>query len=213
MTELEKRGEDPNEKPVAVPEDGGSVSFERIRLYLERHPEAFNLAGEIDFHDGYVGEDWPHRGYALARKDVEDLLEDVDDVTSELSEVKEALNGLMEQKRQWAKDTAEAERLRNLVHSMRVNGARHHFVFDYDKYVEGVGRRVQFCKDCGKEKEHPAHFAQGSRYLDSRVVEEASEMALERVERFLKGLNVIQARQIAKELLKGLPYIDGLEDS
>lgn len=187
------------------------MSFERVRLYLERHPDLKEFS-KIDYHDGYVGEDWPHRGYALARKDIEDLLEDCEEYQSETMAAKEAFNNLVKQKQQWAKDRAEVERLTKMIHSMQFNGARHWFAFAYQRWSQELNRFVDYCRECNKDKEHPAHFAQGSRYLDSRVVERASEKALERVERFLKGLNVIRAREVAKELLEGLPYIDGPEE-
>lgn len=96
-----------------------------------------------------------------------------------------------------------------LIHSMRLNGARHHFAFAYDKYVEGAGQRLQFCSVCDKDKAHPAHFAQGSRYLDSREVEKAATDAQERLCRVLvgMGLNHRASLNTAREILRGLPGI------
>jgi hypothetical protein len=216
--ELEKRDNNPNEEPTAVPEGGGSVSFERVRLYLERHPEAFNLAGEIDYHDGYVGEDWPRRAYALPRKDIEDLLEDVEVATRELIEAKEAAENLLEQKRQWAKDAAEVEQLKALIQSMRMNGAQHHFAYGWQKYSEEQRRWIDHCKVCTKDYGHPAHFASGSKYLDSRVVEKQAVTAVKRVVEMLEGqgFRPLLAQNTARELLAGLPGIpepfDGEEE-
>jgi hypothetical protein len=194
------------QEEAEVPEGGGSVSFERVRLYLERHPESFNLAGEIDYHDGYVGEDWPRRGYALPRKDIEALLEDCDEYQREVSEAKEAANNLLQQKREWAKHKAQAQALNDMVLSMRMHGARHHFSYGYQRWFEGQGY-VDHCKVCDKDKGHPAHFASEATYLDSREVEKASLEALRRVESLLEGMGAARAHDIATEMLRGLPGI------
>jgi hypothetical protein len=210
MTELEKRGEDPNEESTEIPEGGGSVSFERVELYLERHPKASNLAWEIDFHDGYVGEDWPHRGYALARQDIEDLLKDAYDNTVDAAEARSTANNLLEQKKQWAKDAAEVEQLKALIHSMRHNGAAHHFAYGHQKYSEEKRRYVDHCKICGKDAGHPAHFANGgARYLDSREVEKQAFEAFKRVAALLEGqgFKPLTAHNTARELLAGLPGV------
>jgi hypothetical protein len=196
---------------VPVPEGGGSVSFERIQLYLERHPHAFNLANEIDFDDRYVGEDWPHRGYALARPDVEALLQDAQDATAEAGEAQEALNGLVEQKRQWAKDADEVKKLKDLVFSMRLNGAAHHFSFEGAKFIEGRGW-VPHCKICGKDDQHPAHFANGgARYVDSRDVVRARSRVREALIR--TGMTETLVDQIIDEIFFNLPGVKPLGES
>jgi hypothetical protein len=113
-----------------------------------------------------------------------------------------------------ARKIAELEtnvkQLTDMIASMRVNGARHHFVFAYDKHVESAGKRLQFCGECDKEKGHPAHFAQESRYLDSREVEKAAKAAQERLCNILEDgmkLNSRTALNTARELLQGLPGV------
>lgn len=209
MSELEKRDEDSNEESTAVPEGGGSVSFERVRLYLERHPDTENFAPEGDTHDDYVGEDWPYRFYALPRQDIEKILGDVDRAEAERGDAQEAYNNLIQQKTQWAKDRAEVEQLKALIQSMRYNGAQHHFTYGWQKYSEAERRYVDYCSVCTKDRGHPAHFAQGSKYLDSRVVERQAVTALKRVVEMLEGqgFKPLLAQNTARELLAGLPGI------
>lgn len=191
-----------------IPEDGGSVSFERVELYLERHPDKQEFS-KIDYDDGYVGEDWPHRGYALARKDIEQILEDANTAEAERGEVQEALNNLLEQKKEWVKHKAQVQALNDLVLSMRLHGARHHFNYGYQKYDAEARVFVDHCKVCDKDKGHPAHFAQGSRYLDSREVEKQAVATLKRVVELLEGqgFKPLLAQNTARELLKDLPGI------
>lgn len=200
------------QEEAEVPEGGGSVADERIRLYLERHPELFNLAGEIDFHDDYVGDCWPHRGYALARTDVEVLLGEIEEQTAEIAELREAYNTMTSEKAGLLKYKEQAEQLANIVQSMRLNGARHHFAFGHQRWVDGTGY-VDHCRECGKDKGHPAHFLSDAKYLDSRVVEKAAEEALRRVEDFLKSAHIVQPPAVARELLQAvlavLPSIEG----
>lgn len=111
-------------------------------------------------------------------------------------------------------DARKIAELEKMIASMRLNGARHHFVFAYDKYVETAGKRLQFCGECDKEKGHPAHFAQGSRYLDSREVEKAAQEAQERLCNVLEDgmkLNPRTALNTARELLQGLPGISDFQ--
>jgi len=125
------------------------------------------------------------------------LIFELNEAVTNLTEYKEGLE-------QRVKD------LEALIASMRLNGARHHFVFAYDRHMEEAGRRLQFCRDCDKEKEHPAHFAQGSRYLDSREVEKAARAAQERLCNLLVDgmkLGHMTALNTARELLQGLPGI------
>jgi hypothetical protein len=210
MTELEKRGEGPNEESVEIPDGGGSVSYKRVQLYLERHPEMFNLAGEIDFHDGYVGKDWPRRGYALARKDIEDLLSDIEEHVSEIAELNEAYQTLSNEKLELLKSKDRADRLEKLVQSMVFNGARHHFVYAHQQWIEGRGW-TNHCRECGKDQGHPAHFAQGAKYMDSREVEKQAREAKARVLSLLmgQGMGPETAQNVARDLLKVLP---GIED-
>jgi hypothetical protein len=201
------------QEKAEVPEGGGSVSFERVKLYLDRHPEIFNLAGEIDWHDGYVGQDWPHRGYALARKDVESLLSDCEEYQQEAMEARRAANNLVEQKKEWTKNRAQVQALNDMVLSMRFHGARHHFVYAHQKYDVDSRRYVDHCRDCDKERDHPGHFGSSAKYMDSREVEKASRKALERVEDFLKGLGIGPSAAVARELLEGLPGVETKEGS
>jgi hypothetical protein len=189
---------------VEIPDGGGPTTDERVRHYLERHPDKAYF-GVQDYDDFYVSDDWPRRAYALPRKDIETLLSDIDEYTGEIAELQEAYKTLSAEKAGLLKYKDQAERSDAVIKSMRLNGARHHFVFAYDKYVEAAGRRLQFCRDCDKDKGHPAHFGQGSRYLDSREVEKASSVALERVADFLRGLGIGPAAAVSQELLAGLP--------
>lgn len=211
MTELEKRDEDPNEESTAVPEGGGSVSFERVERYLRNLPEVKNLGPRIDYDDAYVGEDWPRRAYALPRQDIEALLEDCQNYLAESVDARETTDNLLEQKRQWVKDADELDRLKKLIHSMRFNGARHHFAYGYQRYNEEQRRYIDHCSVCTKDRGHPAHFGEGSRYLDSREVERQAVEALRRVVEFLEGnplhFQPLVAQNTARELLAGLPGI------
>lgn len=96
-----------------------------------------------------------------------------------------------------------------LIYSLRLNGAGHHFQYGYQKH-DGT-RYVDHCGICQKDRGHPAHFAQGARYLDSREVEGAAKAAQERLVNVLEDHAVLGSRtalNTAREILRGLPGIE-----
>lgn len=194
------------QEPDHPREDGLLYAEERVRKYVELYQYP-SLAGEILYDDAFKSEEWPRRAYALSRKDLVEILRDLEIYEDELSKANS--RAVLDAKK-IAHQEQTIERLEQLVASMRLNGARHHFSFAYDKYVEEEGKRIQFCRDCDKEKDHPAHFAQGSRYLDSRHVEKAAKAAQERLCNFLVDgakLGYMASLNTAREILNGLPGI------
>jgi DNA repair exonuclease SbcCD ATPase subunit len=125
------------------------------------------------------------------REDLEDLQNQKQDLEEKVKALEKAL-------------TKERE----MVQSLRFNGARHWFAFDHQKMVDGVF--VDFCSVCTRDRGHPAHFQSGSKYLDSRDVEKAAQAAQSRLEAFLRsGLSMgpKMAPWTVLELLAGLPGI------
>jgi hypothetical protein len=204
------------------------TAVERVALFVELYDHP-NLGAEIVSDDRFRSDAWPRRMYALDRKDVVEVLKDlasaeemnalqrkdieelqakIEDMKEEQDRYEENIVGDMNE--QAINDARKIAELEKMIASMRLNGARHHFVFAYDKFVEAAGKRLQFCGDCDKEKGHPAHFAQDARYLDSREVEKCAEEAQERLCNVLVDgmkLNHRAALNTARELLQGLPGI------
>lgn len=171
------------------------------------------MAKEFLVQEGQSPED-------LAREN-ETLREDAEDYNNRIEDLKSQVERLTSERDQaLASSVSEGleQRVRDLealIASMRVNGARHHFVYGYQKdlnaHVPGSPQNwVDHCRDCDKEKGHPAHFAQGAQYLDSREVEKAALAAQERLCNILVDgmkLNHRTALNTARELLRGLPGI------
>ncbi len=182
----------------------------RVRLFMELYPHP-SISGEIVSDDRFRSEEWPRRMYALAREDLVEVLRDLEIYEDELS--KANARAIQDAKRidRLEKSLKTKE---DLVDSMRLNGARHHFAYAYQKH-DGT-RFVDHCKVCDKEQEHPAHFFQKAKYLDSRDVDKAAQEALGRVQGFLEsGLSMPEerARKVALELLQALPGIEPEEES
>lgn len=99
-----------------------------------------------------------------------------------------------------------------VLRAMRVNGGRHWFVYSHQRDANaGVPDSPQkwqgICKLCGMDQGHPQHFAQGSRFLDSRDVETALVAVQDRLAGFLvSGLNMGRetAQQTVEEILADL---------
>lgn len=211
------------------------TAAERVALYLKLYPYP-SVGPEIVYDQRFKTEEWPRTGYPLLRADVEEILKDlasaaemdalqrkdmeeqqakIEDMKEEQDRYEENIVGDMNERaindaRKIAELETNVKQLKDMIASMRLNGARHHFVFAYDKYVESAGKRLQFCGDCDKDKGHPAHFAQESRYLDSREVEKAAKAAQERLCNILEDgmkLNSRTALNTARELLQGLPGV------
>jgi hypothetical protein len=131
---------------------------------------------------------------AVLRKDVEDLQTEREDWLEE----KKALEAALRKEK-------------DLVHSLKLNGAQHWFAFGWDKPIVMPGDVYQrFCKVCEKEEDHPAHFSSKATYLDSRAVEKDVEAVRERLEAFLtEGVRLGHGlvRKTALDLLGGLPGI------
>jgi hypothetical protein len=204
------------------------TAAERVALYLKLYPYP-SVGPEIVYDKRFKTEEWPRTGYPLLRADVEEILKDlasaeemnalqrkdieelqakIEDMKEEQDRYEENIVGDMNERA--TNDARKIAELDKMIASMRLNGARHHFVFAYDKFVETAGKRLQFCGDCDKEKGHPAHFAQDAKYLDSRDVEKAAEEAQERLCNVLVDgmkLNHRTALNTARELLQGLPGI------
>lgn len=51
----------------------------RIRLWLEQHPQAISVAGQIGISDDYLSPGWPFRLYAVDRRDLEAVLAAVEE--------------------------------------------------------------------------------------------------------------------------------------
>lgn len=199
------------QEPERPQEDGLLHAEERVRRYLELYPYP-SIGSEILYDDAFKSDEWPRRAYPLNRDDLLEVLRDLEIYEDELS--KANARSVRDAKR-IARLEKTVDRLEKLVASMRLNGARHWFCFAYDKYVEEAGKRLQFCRDCDKEKDHPTHFAQGARYLDSRKVEEAAKAAQERLCNLLEDgmkLNARTALNTARELLRGLPGIGDFQE-
>lgn len=158
---------------------------------------------------------------------IEDLKGQVDRLTAELAlekkrqddyeenQVGDANEAAINAARQIGGLEQRVRDLEALIASMRLSGAQHHFVYAYQKdlnaHVPGSPQNwVDHCRDCDKEKGHPAHFAQGAQYLDSREVEKAAKEAQERlcdlVVKYV-GIGHRQALQVARTVLEGLPGI------
>lgn len=145
----------------------------------------------------------------LAREN-EALREDAEDYQNRIEDLKEQVERLTQASGRVSELEDRVTFLQDLVVSMRINGARHHFVFAYDRYVDESGRRLQFCKECDKDREHPAHFSSGATYLNSREVEKAVSTVQERLVHFLRegmSLRALPAAETVRGLLQGLPGI------
>jgi hypothetical protein len=131
---------------------------------------------------------------ATLRKDVEDLQTEREDWLEEKTALETALR--------WERD---------LVHSLRFNGAGHWFAFGWDKPIVMPGDVYQrFCKVCEKDEGHPAHFSSKATYLDSRDVEKSVEAVRKRLVEFLtEGVRLGHGlvRKTALDLLGGLPGV------
>lgn len=131
---------------------------------------------------------------AVLRKDVEDLQTEREDWLEE----KKALEAALRKEK-------------DLVHSLKLNGARHWFAFGWDKPIVMPGDVYQrFCRVCEKDEGHPAHFSSKATYLDSRDVEKAVEAARKRLVEFLETMvsaRTLTAHTVVLDLLGGLPGI------
>ncbi len=108
--------------------------------------------------------------------------------------------------------TAELERALQMVESMKINGAQHWCQYGYQKH-DGA-QFVNHCKICDKPEGDPCHFQSEAKYLDSREVEKAAKEAQERLCNVLVDgmrLNHRTALNTARELLQGLPGIEGFQ--
>lgn len=163
-----------------------SERLEKIRDLKER-------AGEPSQED-----DDPTENAAL-RKDVEDLQTEREDWLEEKKALETALR-----------------KEKDLVHSLRLNGARHWFAFGWDKPIVMPGDvYARYCRVCEKDEGHPAHFTSKARYLDSRDVEGAVEVVRKRLEAFLtEGVRLGHGlvHKAALDLLGGLPGIPLAEE-
>jgi hypothetical protein len=131
---------------------------------------------------------------AVLRKDVEDLQTEREDWLEDKKALETALR-----------------KEKDLVHSLKLNGAQHWFAFGWDKPVVMPGDVYQrFCKVCEKDEDHPAHFSSKATYLDSRDVEKAVEAVRGRLVEFLETMisaRTLTAHTVVLDLLGGLPGI------
>lgn len=133
-----------------------------------------------------------HAENMALREDLEDLQNQREDLEEKIKELERAL-------------TKERE----LIASLRVNGARHWFAFGYDKPSVQGSPYVQYCSVCNRDKDHPAHLQSTARYLDSRDMERDARTVQARLERLLHGAGTSPetAAVTALEILRGLPGI------
>lgn len=174
-----------------------------LRLDVLRADLAKQAAEQEHYEDTHVG--------ALNEKNTE-LVGRSEELEAENTLQREDLEDLQNQNQDLREKLAKAERdlkkEQDLVHSLRLNGARHWFHYAYQKKVDG--QFVDICQECEKERDHPSHFNSKASYLDSREVEKAAGAALERVEKLLRsglGMRLGTAIRTSMELLAGLPGV------
>lgn len=209
------------------------TAAERVALYLELYPYP-SVGSEIVYDQRFKTEKWPRTAYPLLAKDVQQVIKDLAAAEemntlqrTDMEELQAKIEDMKEEQDQYeenvvgdaneraindARRIAELEGLlkasEEMVFSLRLNGAGHHFQYGHQEH-DGT-KYVDYCGLCKRDKGHPAHFAQGARYLDSREVEAAAEAAQERLCNILVDgmkLNHRTALNTARELLQGLPGI------
>lgn len=64
-----------NQDPDQRPGENPAAALERMALWMKLHPEVTNVASQIGSSEGFRSDGWPHRLYAMDRKDVLAVLE------------------------------------------------------------------------------------------------------------------------------------------
>lgn len=71
-----------NKNPDFKPGENVAAAVHRMLLWLDLHPDAVNVAGEIGFSRDFVSDGWPYAAYAVDRRDLDAVLRFVKNLPS-----------------------------------------------------------------------------------------------------------------------------------